>query len=286
MTSYLDYPIRLKKDGITFSVSALTDVGEHTHEFLEIAYVGQGRIEHFLNGNRQVLSTGDYIIMDYDTRHSYRRLGEEPIQIINCLFLPEFIDKTLTGTRSLYQVLRHYLIKMSGSFTLLGSCSWVFHENGAILPLITRMQREYNDKKPGYLEILRGNLIELMIQTLRGMEPKLPRADRICDSVIQFVNDRYAQNISLSELAAELNYSLPYISRKFKEDTGMTFSDYLQRVRVEQSCRLLANTEKSILEIAQLVGYADTKFFNFVFKKHRNMTPRAFRKLTRSVGFE
>ncbi|MBE7043722.1 MAG: helix-turn-helix transcriptional regulator [Ruminococcaceae bacterium] len=83
----------------------------------------------------------------------------------------------------------------------------------------------------------------------------------------------------MSQLAKEMNYSLPYLSRHFKEETGMTFSEYVQKVRIEESCRLLANTKKSVIEISQLVGYSDVKFFNQLFKKYKNMTPRSFRKI-------
>jgi YesN/AraC family two-component response regulator len=58
---------------------------------------------------------------------------------------------------------------------------------------------------------------------------------------------------------------------------NMTFSSYLQKVRINNACRLLANTNNKIEEIAHFVGYSDTKFFNSIFKKVLGSTPREYR---------
>ena len=61
----------------------------------------------------------------------------------------------------------------------------------------------------------------------------------------------------------------------------MGFLEYLQRIRLEQSCRLLEHSDRSIPEIAALCGYGDIKSFNRLFREALNMTPREFRKLHR-----
>lgn len=276
---YLDYGIRLKKDKFTFSVSYETNIELHSHDFFELAYVAKGNIEHKFNDTTAVLQQGDYLIVDYGIEHSYYQVGSEPVCVINCLFLPEFIDKTLINSKSFHQLLQHYLIRMSEPFTVLHPNSFVFHSDEEIKRLIVHMQNEYEAKKPGYLEILRGNLIELVILTMRQINIPSTKAEQSCDAIIHYVNENYSDRLSLSHLAKELNYSLPYLSRHFKEETGINFSEYVQKVRIEQSCRLLANTKKSVIEISQLVGYNDVKFFNQVFKKQKNMTPKLFRKL-------
>lgn len=278
---YLGYSSRLQRDKVTFHISREGDVKEHSHKFLELAYVAEGTVEHVLNGNTDLLHKGDYLIIDYGVKHSYRQIGEEGITVINFLFLPEFIDKILVNSYSFHDVIQHYLIKMSDPFTVIRPNSLIFHDQGNIFVLLTHMLREYEEKQIGYLEILRGNFIELIIQIMREMNPPVYQAGRICDEIFRYVNENYAKPLSLSVLADEMNYSLPYLSRRFKEEAGMNFSGYVQKVRIEQSCRLLANTEKNIMEISQLVGYSDVKFFNCIFKKQKNMTPRSYRKLIR-----
>lgn len=276
---YLDYGIRLKKDKFTFTVSHQPRIDPHSHEFLELAYVAKGSIIHDLNGTTTVMKQGDYLIVDYGAEHSYRQMESEEICVVNCLFLPEFIDKTMIRCKSFHQLIQHYLIRMSEPFTVLKPSSLVFHGEAEITGLIEQMQKEYEEKKPGYLEIVRSNLIELIILTMRQIHIPSSKSDRSCDDMIHYINENYSEHISLAQLAEELNYSTPYLSRKFKKETGMNFSDYVQKVRVEQSCRLLANTKKSVIEISQLVGYNDVKFFNRIFKKQKKTTPRVFRKL-------
>ena len=60
----------------------------------------------------------------------------------------------------------------------------------------------------------------------------------------------------------------------------MTFTDYLQKLRIEKSCELLAGSDMRIAEIAQAVGYEDIKFFNRLFKRTLGMPPREYRRVS------
>jgi two-component system response regulator YesN len=84
--------------------------------------------------------------------------------------------------------------------------------------------------------------------------------------------------LTLSELAARLNYSLPYVSKKFKEDLGVSFVSYLQNYRVMQGCRLLSSSRYSLGEITEMVGYHDSKFFSTLIKRMTGLSPADFRR--------
>jgi YesN/AraC family two-component response regulator len=71
---------------------------------------------------------------------------------------------------------------------------------------------------------------------------------------------------------------LQHVSTLFKKEVGVTFQEYVQSVRIKESCRLLINTDQKVADIATKVGYSNIKFFNEVFKRHMEMTPRDFRK--------
>lgn len=75
--------------------------------------------------------------------------------------------------------------------------------------------------------------------------------------------------------------AMPYISRRFKQDTGKTFSAYLQDVRIDNVCRLLANTDLPVEAVANQVGYTDMKHFHRLFRERMGMTPRADRMMLR-----
>ena len=99
--------------------------------------------------------------------------------------------------------------------------------------------------------------------------------------LVQYVDEHYSEHINLSTLCKDMNFSLPYISMRFREDMGIGFQRYLQKVRIEQSCRLLAETDEKITHIANNVGYGDIKFFGKVFRDVMDMSPREFRRMTR-----
>ena len=78
-------------------------------------------------------------------------------------------------------------------------------------------------------------------------------------------------------LAEELGYNPSYLSQKFIQETGISFMEYLHRVRVDRSCHLLQTTDMRVSRIAAEVGYEDIKYFNKIFKQHLAVTPREFR---------
>ena len=93
-----------------------------------------------------------------------------------------------------------------------------------------------------------------------------------------FVSEHYMEDLTLRDLAARLKYSLPYISKRFKEDTGVNFVRYLQNYRVAQACRLLVSSDKTIMEIAEMVGYHDVKFFSGLIKRETGLSPSEYRR--------
>lgn len=255
----------------------------HTHTFIELAYVVKGKAKHHMLGKDTVIGAGDYFIVDFSTKHAYDQIGEEPLQIINCIFMPEFVDNTLKGCKNFNVIMENYLIHRSDGTIYIDPSNRIFHdENGEIFDRLNNLAKEHSTKKIGYLEIMRCELINILISTVRIIQKK---NDFLCDNIEQYittyVNENYMNHVTLQDIADNLNFSTSYISRHFQKNYGISFKDYLQKVRIEQSCRLLANTKKKIIEIAGLVGYDDIKFFTALFKKNMNMTPREYRRIYR-----
>ncbi len=261
------------------------DMESHNHDFFELVYVVKGRAVHTLNSREGVLKEGDYFIIDYGSVHSYSK--SEDFTLINCIFLPEVIDETMTGCRSLDELLHGCLIRYYTSIPGETPGNRIFHdEDGRIRQLIMGMLEEYEEKKEGYAEVFRCRLIELLILTLRkGVheKPKHPK-HRAVLGVLQYVDCNYQNYVNLGMFCQQYHYTLSYISRIFRQETGLSFREYLQKVRIEKSCQLLAGSDMRIGEIAQAVGYEDKKFFNTIFKKIVKMTPREYRNLSSVKG--
>lgn len=95
---------------------------------------------------------------------------------------------------------------------------------------------------------------------------------------IQFIEEHYAENLSLVEISAAGGLSPFYVNKTFKAVLGDTPIHYLTKVRIKHSMQLLYNTDLSIEEIAQRCGFQNANYFAKVFRKYANMTPTAFRQ--------
>lgn len=267
----------LKGKNIDIHVCQSRTVKPHMHDYLELAYVLHGSAVHKFNESEQdIISEGDYFIIDYHTIHSYQSMNNSDFSVINCLFIPQLVDKSLAYCRDFQTLLRHYLIQISDDRSRFGLSNRIFHDdNGRILNILNQMLTEYKEKDVGWLEILRSEMIKLLIMTARKLAHE-EKQDIVSKIMLQ-VHQNYNQNLTLGKLAAEMNYSLPYISKLFKEKTCMTFRDYLHKTRMDEACRLLANTDEKVLNIAKAIGYRDVEFFYRKFKEYTGNTPTGFR---------
>lgn len=97
------------------------------------------------------------------------------------------------------------------------------------------------------------------------------------DEAIEFLNTHYTESVTLSELAGIANYSPNHLIRRFKEKTGYTPVRYLHAVRVEKAKKLLTETDESVGEIMEKVGFLDSAYFSKLFKKQVGYSPKKFR---------
>lgn len=92
------------------------------------------------------------------------------------------------------------------------------------------------------------------------------------------MENKFHQDISLSDLANELAVSKNYLIKRFKAEDGMTPIQYLTKFRLKRAAMLLAEHTLSIQDIADVVGIPDSNYFTKLFKKSFHMTPQQYRK--------
>lgn len=270
------------KERILLHICSEASSETHEHDFLELTYVLSGQATHTLDGVPSVLSKGDYFIVDYHKSHSYEQIGEKPFTVINCLFVPRFIDETLKGSHELGEVVNSYMIKFDFCRLKDHPTKFIYHDDdGHIGRLFNILYEEYTAKRMGYLETMRCYLIAIIIEIMRQIQVPdyIDSESAMIRYTLDYVQKNFMDKLSLGEIAGQFNYSLAHASHTFKKETGMTFQDYVQCVRIQESCRLLINTTKKVSEISQLVGYSNIQFFNEVFRRQTGMSPREFRRM-------
>ncbi len=95
---------------------------------------------------------------------------------------------------------------------------------------------------------------------------------------LNYIEAHYKENITLDTIIIHLNLNKSYFCTLFKKETGVTFTQYVNQIRVERSKRQLLKDNRSILDIALSVGFTNQNYYAITFKKHTEMTPMEFRR--------
>ncbi len=95
----------------------------------------------------------------------------------------------------------------------------------------------------------------------------------------QYVLQHYAESITLEEVCEAVGFSVSYFSSLFKKETGEGFAKYLTRIRIDEAKNLLRETNLSVGDIGEKVGYSDRKHFTNTFRKAVGLNPAEYRKL-------
>lgn len=125
------------------------------------------------------------------------------------------------------------------------------------------------------LSILTANLVDNIAQAIATSS--YSGSSQIIRLAIQNINENYKNKISLKTVANHLHTNPSYLSMLFKQEMGVTFTDYLNQVRINRSCELLTNTSLSLIDVSLQAGFDDQSYFSKVFKKIKGVTPKSYR---------
>ncbi len=131
--------------------------------------------------------------------------------------------------------------------------------------------------------LLSGMLHHLLMTVIRYpipsnlMDIELSKADSSILKAMKYMESNYLNNPSLAETAAYVNFSPAHFSRLFKKMIGVTYSEYLNYIRIENGRSLLLTTQLPISQVAQLSGFESSNYFCNVMKKLLGCSPSSFR---------
>lgn len=162
-------------------------------------------------------------------------------------------------------------------------------ENGReIIVLLNEIALELEACNPESNLLVRGNIYKISALLFRIFKDNMRAVQRQkneiklqmkVEKILEMVKYRYAEEITIEEAAAVTGYSVSSFCRIFKKAFGMSFHSFLNDVRVQNACYLLQETTCPLYEIAEKVGFHDTKGFCRVFKQKKGMTASAYRSL-------
>ncbi len=149
-----------------------------------------------------------------------------------------------------------------------------------------QLKMELENKYLGFTEAARALLILLLIDTTRLAEPQFKKSETeqppSLKKVFSFIETHYCNPISLQEVAKAVNLSPAYLTDLVRRETGRTVNRWIVEHRIARARTLLLETNSSINEIAETVGYLDSGHFIRLFRRINGTTPQAWRILQRT----
>jgi len=273
-----DFPFRL------FLNDGYGSVPHHWHEDIEIIYLVEGSVEVGIANDLYRLKARDILMIGPGEVHFFLKETESSNRAV-IQFRMSIYDAFLSGSkdsRTIRPMFSHskYLTPGTEIHSLLEK---------QILELIN----ENTAAKEGYKLILKARLYDLAGILIRYLpkgeysaDAESHQVERLSklDKVFQHVDKYYQANIDLQEISKVAGFSKYYFTRFFKENTGMTFVDYLNNFRITKAEWHLMEETDSITEVAYKSGFNSVKTFNRVFKRSKGCSPMEYRKAIKQEG--
>lgn len=260
-------------------------VPAHSHDFVELVYVAKGGALHEMSGITYELKPGDVFVIEPDVLHSYRGSERKETVVYNVLFDRELLQRELLLNEIADFVNFFYLAPfLRKSATFYPYVSLTGPDKAEFDMHIDKMMAEQEAQQPGYRLVIKTRLIESMVllsrcYNVQAQTASLNRPDgEWIGSIVRFLQQYFNQPFTLEQLCGMCGMGVSTFTTKFKTFTGKTVIEYIHDLRIEAACRLLAETDKKIVDIAQEVGFEDLSFFYKVFGKKESVPPSKYRK--------
>jgi AraC-like DNA-binding protein len=253
----------------------------HAHSFYEICYAFEGRGTFEVNGQLHDIRPGHVFVAKPGEPHEIISSRKKPLGIY---FWAYMLVPPPPGTGPDDQVdPTDALLDAFGR-----SQRWVAPAR-MIQQTVKMLTEEIVHRKPGYVQVINGLVIKLLLDTARAVvdlpivservDPPVRNADQATvQTLLRYLRDNYARPISIGDLAGQVHFSERHISRLFRKVLGRSVLDYVTQLRIEAASRLLLDPTRPIKRIATEIGYADVRYFTTLFRRETGLTPATFRK--------
>lgn len=273
-------------------------VDMHCHDYYELMLVSKGSCRHAFHGVETLLIPGDAVMIPAHEAHGYALCGE--ISIYNCQFIPKMLsedvqriirtnpvreeqNKEPLDTATIVRRESMHAKKLPG-YEVNSSKQGVIHLNPSdmrfIISLIDRAIKEQNEADSDF-EIIKRKYVELiLIEVQKKIDFQNDKANagtagsqRIIAEILGGIEENLAEAFDIEETARRYAFTPNYLRKLFKDYTGLSPIQYINRLRMIHACECLGKNHMSIKEAAEYVGIYDLNYFSRMFKKIIGCSP-------------
>lgn len=283
----------LKKGGIPTKKCLDFDIGKHMkdqnmylhkHSYIELDYVYKGCCTYYIDDeeNSFQLMEKELCIINQNVVHGIETQGTDQI-IIKCMIPFNYIETERFAEVSQSQEMKKFLrYALDDTMTRPFYMIYRIADTEYLEEMIYHMFCEFLKKDVGWRSAVKNYLSNLFLYLMRSEKDELIQAKDIEEEnfnitkIIECIRRNY-QCITLKDLAKDFHFHENYLSRMIKQQCQINFRELLCQIRLKEAEVLLINTELSVTEIAERVGYHKPNFFFKLFKEHYKMTPIEYR---------
>jgi len=253
----------------------------HGHRFFEMIYVARGRGTHRLGARTIAVRPGDLFVVAPGEAHDARAMTTSDAWLV--LFTGDALQAGHSEADA--------FVALPGDLLLLaflrprgasaGHLRVPPESRVAFVELLAGLQRELASREMGFAEAARARLTLVLVEAARLAAPLLGRmkaAHRpLVADVLRFIEARYMRPISLVDVARAVGKSPAYLTDVVRRETGRSVLAWVIERRMADARQRLIETEASIAEIADALGYSDESWFARQFRRANRVTPSKFR---------
>ena len=239
----------------------------HTHNHMELFYIIGGKGQFLIQDELYPVNVSNLVIINPNVTHTEVSLNAQPLEYI--VLGIDGIELQTSPTSN-------------GQFSILDQ-----FESVEISSCLRNILRETELKNTGYEDICQAYMEILIIRLMRNTslaiptEPQTVFTNRQCAAVRRYIDLHFKESLTLEQLAEEGHMNKYYLSHTFKREYGVSPINYMISRRIEESKYLLAETDLSMSQISQLLGFSSLSYFSQVFRRTQSVTPMEYRNSTK-----
>lgn len=245
----------------------------HWHEEYEFIYITSGRACIRIGVNTFEVKEGECAFVKANVLHSISTEDNAHFGFYAVVFHPSFIFSDI-------DICNKYLsplYEINNRFSPLGSENFVIETIKALCQVYGNKPFAYELKIKSLLYSIFSHIFEYGLFHMEDNFNNQKAADKL-EKVIKYIHANCLSYITVDELAHISGYSVSHFTRFFKELTGKTPIEYINRQRIYCACEMLKNTNLSVLEISLACGFEHVGYFIKAFKKYTDYTPLRYKK--------
>ncbi len=264
----------VKRVGVVRSQNA-SRITWHAHEHYELLFLLDGATSYeFADGRTVELPGGHFLVIRPGLRHRGLHDVRQPVRLCGI----QFDSRPKRSVRHTPFTLSD-LQKLNRQFS--AGVMQPYRMNQELRRLIRSLLQRLANPGPTeelFVASLRLSVCATLLEVARQLaNPRSLGANQAVASAIALMDSRLAEPLSMDALAAAAHCSRARMFHLFKETTGLTPNDYLQRLRIERAKSALTTTTQSVTGIALGSGFSSSQYFSTVFRKYTSSTPLEFR---------